>query len=217
MSVEPRCPYCSAAGLGKVITQKLGERATVIYCSGCGAIYGILPLASGKSTQSQPAKQPVKSSQVDKTPQEKLPSFVPHLIKPRERIKSNDEYVHSAALTASELALILKHVFNRPIQLTMAQAAYMTSQSTNNVVSPYCPKHWYRMVKLIIPEGIPNADKLLWACPEFRACGEWEWVDEKTSCPKCGYSMRRMIVPQNYAGAGQKIIVCQNCQHWEKS
>ena len=205
--VVPRCPYCNVTGLKKVSTRKVSSKAVLVYCSNCNAVHGVVPL-----TFKQP-ELPPQPEQPELTPQKaELPQFVPHLIKPKEKIKSNDQYVQSVALTIPQLAYILKHVINRPhhqpVQLTTAQAAYMTSQTKPTTFTrvPYCPHHWQQMIRLIIPKDFLGADKPFWACPEFQSCKHWEWEE---ACPICGHNMRRMSTDQGWT------VVCGNCQYQE--
>ena len=40
--MEPRCPYCNAQGVQHIAARPLST-AVVIYCSQCGAIFGVVP------------------------------------------------------------------------------------------------------------------------------------------------------------------------------
>jgi len=48
MSVEPRCPYCSAKGVKEIAVKRLAKLAWVVYCGKCGAIFGVVPIPKNK-------------------------------------------------------------------------------------------------------------------------------------------------------------------------
>ena len=42
--MEPRCPFCNTTGIESIKGQRLSNAALLIYCGGCGAIHGVVPL-----------------------------------------------------------------------------------------------------------------------------------------------------------------------------
>ena len=165
MAIEPRCPYCNVSGLDKIATQSLGNRASLVFCNGCGAIYGVVPLALAKPSQK------VAKPSIEDTPKhtpEKKPTIA---YRTTEKVEAQPE-----ALTVPQLAYILKYILNIPVELTLSQATYMTSASrsqTEETTAPICQQHWYHMIELIVPKGLPKSGKSFWVCPGFLACKQW--------------------------------------------
>ena len=160
-------------------------------------------------------------------PEKPLPVFEPRIIKPKPTVLLTDPQVHHAAFTVPDLAFILSEILKQPVSLTDSQSAQMLMYATDKVSHSFvCHLHVYQLVKLVVPKGLPQAQRLFWACPMYRSCHHWFWLGETqptlehpkitSPCPKCGFQLRKMSIPQGYADAGKMMWVCQNCQHYAK-
>lgn len=142
---DPRCPFCNTSGFDKVKSDKTSD-FIIIYCGGCGAIHGVLPL-----------NNPTRSEQI--TISESKPPLIQTKIEPLKDtsppiVKANEP----------------KKISKDKIGAIIARGGYMALA----YLPPLCPKCNIEMEKFTIPEGHAEAGQQFWKCPNFQNCRQWQ-------------------------------------------
>jgi hypothetical protein len=167
-----------------------------------------------------------RAIQPDNVTEKSWPVFEPRVVKPSPVMLLSDRLPH-ATFAMPDLAFMLKEILQQPVSLTDSQAAemlmYAQDKASHNFV---CQLHIYQLVKLVVPKGLPQAQRTFWACPMYRNCHHWFWLGETqpilehvkitSPCPKCGFQLHQMTIPQGYAQSGKLMWVCQNCQYYKQ-
>ena len=156
----PRCPYCNTQGIGHVALQRL-ELFGLVYCSKCGAIYGVIPLPLTP-----------KKAESPKVTQQEPPAPPPVITTPKPPPTGSLDEIGNADLSQ-------KAPYD-PVQLAnrvRAAGASRGSRYLHIAVDdgpPLCTYHKVEMVKTTIPGGYKNAGQEVWLCPDYKNCHQWE-------------------------------------------
>lgn len=154
----PRCPHCNAHGIKHLANHVVGAYM-VVFCSKCGAIFGVIPVP-------QPKKQATAA------PQKTEPETEPNC------------YTTMAAAFVAEIGhtdLSQKTPYSpHTIAARLKAAQYGRGTLYRQIAvddgPPRCLIHHLDMVKIKIPPQYPNGGRLVWVCRE-PGCKEWELAE----------------------------------------
>ena len=169
--VEPRCPSCSARGLGAIQAQMLQSKVVGSYgllaCKQCGAIHGPVSVIVKKDVS-------LKSDDRQKIGHQTVKESSPKRV--NTKIEKIWELLGHADLTGK--------LPYSPDQIAKRMQATGRGVNTNfmRIVMddgpPVCLKCKIDMVQSEIPHGYgPNQGKTFWVCPSFLKCNQWELAE----------------------------------------
>ena len=183
----PRCPHCNATGLKYLAAHEVGLY-TIVYCSQCGAIHGVVPRVqkpkaaprgtTSSQTSSPPQKQQSPSIKVEtaKARVEELDATKPLPVKPKEPKRS-------AILEEIGQADLSKKVVYSPEKMASRMRAAGRGHSTQYMRiavdegPPVCLDCKIEMKGMTIPAGYPNQGVRIWICPNYAECKQWELAE----------------------------------------
>ena len=147
----PRCPYCNAQGLQHLAVHQ-AELFTLVYCSSCGAIHGVMP--------PQPTAQPSPAEeQAASPPPERFPEQIGNA-----NLSTKQPY-SPERIAATMRAACMTHG-SRYLQIAIDDGP------------PCCSRHKIEMKERIVPVGYRNAGAKVWICPQFEECQQWELAED---------------------------------------
>lgn len=148
---QPRCPFCNIYGLDNLKVENKST-FTVIYCGGCGAIHGVLPMVI--STPPRPLPEISKEPDIVVLPEQtKEPPPI-----------TKTEIIHTPNPTPN------KEISKNKIGAMVARGGYMALA----YLPPLCPKCNIEMEKFTVPEGHDETGQQFWRCPNFQSCRQWQ-------------------------------------------
>lgn len=132
----------------------------MVYCDQCGAIYGVVPVVI-KSPPLEGQKHPSSEQPTPKEPP--VPTNNPL-----------DEIGH--ADLSQKIPYDPKKMAAR-FRATGSKGT-LYRQIAIDDGPPYCLTCRVEMVKMTIPPPYPNEGAVIWICPNFEDCKQWELADE---------------------------------------
>jgi hypothetical protein len=183
----PRCPHCNATGLKYLAAQEVGLY-TIVYCSQCGAIHGVVPQVqkrkvASQATSSPQTSSPPKKQQSPSAKVEPVKSTVAAPVAPKPAQAKLEDHNRPAFLQEIGYADLSKKVPYSPEKMASRMRAAGRGHSTQYMRiavdegPPVCLHCKIEMKGLIIPAGYPNKGAKVWVCPNYDNCKQWELAE----------------------------------------
>lgn len=167
--MEPRCPHCNANGMSILAAKPVGQ-FSIVFCSNCGAMFGVVPVIVSESSKKQSCPTASEKSKDD--------TFT-HPIKPAKPENDTRKLVLMTVVNAN-LDEMQPYTPER-MQAKIQMMRHLYPSTNYRVVvddgPPFCPQHNADMVELTIPAGLRHAGHKIWYCPNFIECGSWELAE----------------------------------------